>query len=372
LTHCRVKYTLSNSDRDEAEVIKRWKRRHCGCDEAQGASWETKKGPMVTLQTGRWWFRDLRWWFRVLRDLPYQTWPQESRAEGSVDFPSGWLNIMMSGVFNDSFVTKTDQTVLTEVVDWLKNNSVVPEAEHKKVVVNVMSTAWPFTMGGHVDVSDSAQRSHVLATTLVLVDNPGPIVTLAGLRARTTSALAASVRHYARLVRGSNLNLRRDLELATDGPNDGPNDNRDGLPFRLYGNGKWFQTPAGLGVVLESTQWNALNNLFSDTTYVPVHMMVRTFVENDVESASISFMGSTNVFSDLPRHPGIRPCPLPNEPSTVDNQTDCTKRNAYLQILTNESGLYPGKADTAPLKLLEYYIKVFQTKIVLLLVLLLL
>ena len=61
---------------------------------------------------------------------------------------------------------------------------------------------------------------------------------------------------------------------------------------------------------------------------------------------AVSFLGGISI----PAHPWIRPCPLPNE----TNGEEQARRNAYLQLLTNEAGLYAAETASVPPKLRPY------------------
>ena len=311
----------------------------------------------------------------VLRDLPYQTWPAESRQADTVDYPSGWLNVMMGGKFRVAAGGKTlldahDQQVLHDAVQFLQGKSSLPHLPLSKVVVNAMSTAWPFTMGGHVDVPGRDQDKHVVATTMVLVDNPGRIVTLAGLRTNATSTIPASVHHYAKLITRDPNDTDEGRVLPRD-PKDteercvllrDPKDTEERCvrPGDKSRPSSFFQlvqagdTLTAECAVLEPEQWGVLSRLLSPGCNA--HVVVRIFIENGVRTASVSFLGGTS----FPAHPRIRPCPLPNETNGKE-EAERTKhgkeqatRNAYLQLLTNEAGLYAAETKDVPPKLRPY------------------
>ena len=277
----------------------------------------------------------------TLRKLPYQTWLNESTEEDSVDYPSAWLNVMTGGKWDTlKCLTVEETTLLKQTMEQVKRKSHKTTLDDVKLVVNAMSTAWPFTMGGHSDDSVHDNAPAVLATTLVLVDDTGPIVTLAGLEAKVAHNAACTVRHYARLVR----------ENDGGGPGDDPTTTRVAVLAAGEYEGKCFGlVKAGTalprtGVALGHDQWEALDELVKSGATVPV--IVRLFLEETVASASISFFTTT-----FRAHPWYRPCPLPNEP-LCDRRA--SPRNAYLQILTNEAGLWEYEAGTVPAKLRPY------------------
>ena len=364
----------------------------------------------------------------TLRELPYQTWLSESREDGTTDYPSAWVNAMLrtqtggSTWDAESCLTAADKRCLDAAMKEVKTRSAWPRVKDCKLVVNAMSTAWPFTMGGHTDTATGKETPHVLASTLVLVDKTGPIVTLAGLAAKiestwyakaTATLPACAVRHYAQLVRKAPTDetlAKRCVVLATDGSE------HDGTCLRLVkaGAGPLPET----SIALENDQWNALNERLNRRAAIRV--VVRVFVENSVVSASVSFWldasgargshtatrggGSPNTPREapegsgsngekrctrcdathstecqqcakcrakkttyrrrtrrvMPPHPAHRPCPLPNETNgeeeadRTENGRDQARRNAYLQLLTNEAGLYTADAEDVPPKLRPY------------------